>query len=575
MGSGCDHANQPSFAEDVAIAKRALGEGDHKHAAFHAACALALDARHEEALALADRILAAAPDSRALFDLEGEPYFGVVALHARALWQHGDRDEAVEQLANVIGRFPDVGYTAWLASWIAGANAKTAWIALERASRALGDAGDPAQRDVLAAGTAAMRVHDTDYVGAMHGRNLRICGQVDAALDVLGAVDAKHRTYITGVTLATTRKIKGDIAGAVALFEDLTQRFPDDDAVFLDLGDNRLELDRYDDAAAAYQHVVARDPHHDWAYPSLLYAKFLATGDDSWRAKLEDAALVGGANRAKNLARSITPYLGYLPEPPEAVLKVGPALTKDGVAPGGTSRLALSSLEAPSAVRAIRRYLAGYGATLDVSTKVPEPDPRPPRRPVAIATWTYEDTEATPALAAPPAAVTDAIATITNTRFDGAHWLDAAAPIGKELGPGAAADIVAAMLHWPDPPSWASPLTYGFRFQVAAALVLANLDDGWDDASPRRRALMSLIDGPVDWLAAAGLIAITRLCDREPALVPAVTAILEDAATVELSPINHMCLRYPAVILLTQLPGASPSQREARRTRRAKMLASE
>lgn len=572
--AGCDHANQPSFDEDVAIAKRALGEGDHKHAAFHAACALALDARHEEALALADRILAAAPDARELFDLAGEPYFGLVALHARALWRHGEKDAAVEQIANVIGRFPDIGYTSWLGAWIDGANAKSAWIALERASRSLADAGDLAKREVLAAGTAAMRVHDTDYVGAMHGRNLRICGDVDAALAVLGAVDAKHHTYITGVTLATTRKIKGDIAGAVALFEELCQRFPDDDAVFLDLGDNRLDLDRYDDAAAAYQHVVAKDPHHDWAYPSLLYAKFLATGDDAWRAKLEDTALVGGANRAKNLARSITPYLGYLPEPPEAVLKVGPALTKDG-APKGTSRLALSSLESPSALRSIHRYLAGYGATLEVSTNVPDPDPRPPRRPVAIETWRYDGTDATPVLPAPQRTITDAIATVTNTRFDGAHWLEAAAPVAKDLGPGAAQDIVAAMLHWPDPPSWASPLTYGFRFQVSAALVLANLDDGWDDASPRRRALLSLIDGPVDWLAAAGLIAVTRLCDREPALVATVTAILEDAAGVASSPIHHMCLIYPAVILLTQLPGASPSQREARRSRRAKLLANE
>ena len=255
------------------------------------------------------------------------------------------------------------------------------------------------------------------------------------------------------------------------------------------------------------------------------------------------------------------------PEPPEAVLHAGRN-------PDLVVRMALSSLEAPSAIRSLRRHLVALGGSVDITTNVPDPDPRPPRRAVAIETWRYDGTEATPVLAAPPAAITDAIATVTNTRFDGAHWLEAAGPVAKDLGPGAAQDIVAAMLHWPDPPSWASSLTYGFRFQVSAALVLANLDDGWD-GSVRRRALLSLIDGPVDWLAAAGLIAVTRLCDREPALVPAVTAILEDAAGVALTPIHHMCLVYPAVFLLTQLPGASPSQREARRSRRAKLLANE
>jgi hypothetical protein len=273
------------------------------------------------------------------------------------------------------------------------------------------------------------------------------------------------------------------------------------------------------------------------------------------------------------LSRSITPYLGYLPEPPEAVLKSGRAFT-DETSKVGSVQVALSSIEAPSAIRSLHRYIAAHAGTVTLTTAITGPDPRQPRRPVAIATWTYDDTTATPAPAAPAEAVRAAIHDLANTRFDGAGWLDAAAPVAKELGVGAAEDIVAAMLHWTDPPSWSSHLSWGFRYQVAGALVLANLDDGWDD-SARRRALLSLIEGPIDWLAAAGLIAITRLCDREPALVPAVTAILEDAANVELSPIAHMCLVYPSVILLTQLPGASPSQREARRARRAKMLANE
>jgi tetratricopeptide (TPR) repeat protein len=362
VGSAHDHGSAPSFAEDLSIARRALAEGDHKHAAFHAACALAANARDPDALALADEILGAVDDALALFDMSGEPYFGVVALHSRARWRAGDRDGAVQQLGSVIGHFPGAGYATWLARWVPDAAPRAAWIALQRASANLAGADVQAQSEVIAAGVAAMAAHPgDDGVGAMHGRNLRICGQMEDALAVLNEVDTRHRTYTSGVTLATTRKIAGDIAGAIALFEDLCARFPDDHAVYLDLGDNRLELDRYDDAAAAYQHVVAREPHHDWAYPSLLYAKFLATGDDTWRAKLEDAALVDGASRARSLARAITPYLGYLPQPPEAVLKTGAALRDADQPPSGQVSLGLSSLEAPSAIRSLERFLAGYG----------------------------------------------------------------------------------------------------------------------------------------------------------------------------------------------------------------------
>jgi hypothetical protein len=142
------------------------------------------------------------------------------------------------------------------------------------------------------------------------------------------------------------------------------------------------------------------------------------------------------------------------------------------------------------------------------------------------------------------------------------------ASTARVLGPEAAAAVIAAMIHTSEPPSWSTPWNWSWRVAVAGALVLAGLDEGWD-GSVRKRALLALVDGPVDWLATAGLVALARTADREPALVATVARILDDAAAAPLTPIHHMCLIEPAVQLLVQLPGASPSQRAARRARRA------
>jgi tetratricopeptide (TPR) repeat protein len=58
------------------------------------------------------------------------------------------------------------------------------------------------------------------------------------------------------------------------------------------------------------------------------------------------------------------------------------------------------------------------------------------------------------------------------------------------------------------------PAGWVYRVQVAAALVLAHLDGGWED-SLRRKALLSLANGPVDWTVDAALVALSALAREE------------------------------------------------------------
>jgi hypothetical protein len=568
------HGDPPtSVADELRVARDALDAGDPKHAAFHLASALSIDARDGAALELADAVLDAAPDPTALIDVSGDaPYFGFVAFDARARWKAGDRDRAIEVLAGVVGFKPEIGYATWLPAMLPGVTAKAAAVAVQRTGERIAGAGPTAQAEILAAGEAAIAAFpDEDRVGCMHARNLREAGRVDAALELLAALDARHTSYLTGVFLATTRKIAGDLEGAVARLEALCAQFPDEDSIFLDLGDNRLDLGRYGAAAEAYAAVAARVPHHDWAYPSLLYARYLDTDDLACREQLEDAALVDGADRARRLAHLASPYLGYLASTHESVINIGAQLLREDKL-AGLKSMAQSSIEAPSAFAALRRVIEQRGGSITLTTKPPAtgdgPDPRLPRGAVAFATWTYDGIDATPALPQPAAPVTAAIHALADQRFDGRGWLADAAAIATDaaLGPDPIRAVIAAMLHPSTPPGWASPLHWPWRFQVAGALILANLD-------PERRelALTTLIDGPIDWLSTAGLIAAARLCDRDPAFVPTATRWLEAAAAAPVSPIAFMCLVEPAVELLTQLPGASPSQRAQRRSRRAEL----
>jgi len=95
---------KPTPAEDMAVAYRAVSDGDLPHAAFHVACALyAGDPNDRKALALLDRLVSDTQDSGgdplALAPLKRDNYAGTVAVRARILAHLGQYREAFNLLA--------------------------------------------------------------------------------------------------------------------------------------------------------------------------------------------------------------------------------------------------------------------------------------------------------------------------------------------------------------------------------------------------------------------------------------------------------------------------------------------
>jgi hypothetical protein len=225
---------------------------------------------------------------------------------------------------------------------------------------------------------------------------------------------------------------------------------------------------------------------------------------------------------------------------------------------GGRLRdLAVTSLEPPSAALALWDTLRGLGDEMRPSVsfgEIPAPDPRVPRADVAFVLWVYDGTDARPALPPPDASVAAAVSEIALSAYGIEPWCTQAQLLGARLGPGAVESLLAVMTNLPERPKDVTPWDWRFRVQVAAALSLAAVDVGWE-GSARRKGLLSLLQGPVDWTSSAGVIALAELARRDETSRSAIVSLLVEEVLVPMSPIRFECIVEPAVpLLLARVP---------------------
>ena len=549
-GRGDDHhafaEGRLSPEQELDIARRALAEGNLHHAAHHVAAALAIDPNSSAVLAVAGQLLAAAPDPLALTAVDGEPHYGLVALRALTMRRLGEIDEAVSLLLAVIGTCPEVPFTTWLETWLADGAADQldpgdAHLAVEDALRRLEATDYPAvPLPTLLELIARVRDRHPDHerLAGSHARALRRAGQPEDAVAVARAADERAPTYFTGVILASSLRDAGDLPAALAVFRDLAARFPEETAVHLDMGDLLLDLDQPAAAAAEYQLVLDGEVQHAWAAPSALYARYLETGEGAWRDRLEDLAESRISGRARQLADAVTPYLGYLPGRPEALIQLAAQVMESDTS--GDVEVSLSSLEAPSAARVLEAIVRERGGSLQLTAEIPIPirgsrgDRSPSRCGATTARSPSQRCRHRRASIAAP------IAELAASPYHAAIWIEHAQIVGRELGVDAVEGLLGAMLHAPPMPDGWWPWDWMVHVQVAAAMALAFVDEGWDE-SARQAALTSLVYGPVDWTAAAGLVALTRLACVDPERGPDIEPILEGAASHPSTPNPITC----------------------------------
>jgi tetratricopeptide (TPR) repeat protein len=387
---------------------------------------------------------------------------------------------------------------------------------------------------------------------------------------------AERPGYRAHIALAGVLRDSGDLEASVAQFRAAIPYDPLDPAAYLDIGDLLLDLGRPGDAREAYENVLAAEPEHPWARPSALYARSVAADDGAaeeellvWSRARRDNA------RATELATRVWPFVFSLPSRSESSINGCRAARERQDA---LRSIGVSSFEAPSALWALRAALGEAGRALSVGfAEIPVPDPRDPIRKVPFVCWQFpyegvlgrlrgaRTVEGKPALPAPVVAHAGSIATMAARPFDADDWWRRGRGTVDELGAEAArAAALGCLVHTPPNPrpdlEW---WDWMFHVQVAAALVIARLDDGWV-GSARRETLLALVDGPVDWVATAGLVGIAAIAERDPAARAGAIEALAGALDLRpMSPVVFMCIMEPCVALL-RLQKALPEALAAR-----------
>jgi len=554
---------------DLDAARQALERDDLPAATRLVAAVLGDDPNRSDALALLDEILDAAEDTSALLPDDDLPATSAEqAVAAYILAGDGQVAEAIDKLLAVVADRPDVLYIDWLLGWLQRPEV-AGRLDMEKLTGFVGGLIEqlPAMTSAHGGGRDTLtrmplfvqlvrrtQPADGTFLATAVGLLGRL-GHLDEALKLAREAYELDPGPATAGALASTLAARGEIEPALQAFRDALERDPTDLTTRCHMADLLVHSDRVKDGVEIYADILERDPTHESAQPAHYFLRFAEAGDDEWRDKLLDLAEAQPENeRAQRLGQQATPWLGYLPDPDDLPADARPA-NADG------DRLNLAHLPAPS------NYLA-HDWLHRVTVRVEHdqtPDPRLPRGRVEHLLWRYDGD--TPRVAMPPPApdVGGALAGIATQQFRLEAWWGAARKLARQLGLTAVRDLLGAMVHPPNAGRMERPAAWIYRVQLAAALTLAHLDGGWED-SVRRRALLSLVNGPMDWTVDAALVALAALARDEDDAADEIRGVFRDLLAA--TPADTPHCYYPALLWsMLRLPDLPDDERSEVRDR--------
>ena len=610
-----DECESNTPEQDMEIAESALADGDPKHAVFHIAWALAADPRRREWLAVLDRIIAAADDPIRLAPLEEETSFAMAAVHAYILGRLGRSDRAIGILLHVFAVRPDIPYLAWARAWlknpeiatdfdvsalntgvasvlrrfpgrfVASAEDRTALESLVPLVEQLSNLRDQWVRrseSVLARLRAIVQRGKTRsdrrrfimfrfFLASV----LRKVGRFDEALR-LAEEDARWiPCYTMTIGLAMAQAALGKVDAAVASYRDSVRQDPADVSGLIDAAELLWEHGRNDEAERTYEEVLQRSPGDPRAEPSYCYLRYLSSNfEETWLERLRDYLDAHpDHSQARGLLWRITPYFGYLPTPGDAFVNLLQQISSevensDSKGLGRMTGYASSSLEAPSNRLAYGLLMRRYGEPEDLEGgpgTIPEPDPRLPLGRVSYQLWRYEGDKPIPVLPPPPDDIVQAIAAIAGSGYHLSTWAESAARLGGSLGADRVDDLLGVMVHPPMAPDSMTPWDWIQRIQFAATLAVTGLDEGWA-GSLRRKVLISLVNGPLDWSVTSAIVALAHLAATDPVIA---TEALEVFRTRyrNLPDRGYTCYAVPLVLAMLEQPGVTGAERSELRAK--------
>ena len=559
--------------KEAQIAQEAFESNDLAHAVYHIGTALAYDPMRPEWLELLDQIIARSPDPLTLLRLDASRSdFVTAATRAYALAVQGKHQEALGLLSEVAMARPDAPFLSWASRWMKRQELAAA-IPVEflrdevmpNLMRFLGkipspmDEEDRRHGNVEAASDLCQifkKHHEKEpcvlFASAMAFRRL---GKFDYAIYDAYQGFQVEKNWNNCIGVACAYRDAGKTDDAVAWFRHALALDPEDVTALLDMGATLIEAERYDEAIGAFEEILAKNPDHPKAVAYLHFTRFKKTGDvEEKNALFRLADRSGDAWGLYCELGPIQPYIHMLPAPADASAKpihevIRMLSEHPERAEGGTVNLTVTHLESPSVLNAFRfwRDSKGYGINVELEVEnIQTPDPRVPKAQINTLLWTYDGTTALPNAMQPSPEVHSAVGTLANDAYNVEMWAPKAQELAAQLGTEAVHQIIGSMVYPPPlPDADMDPLFWVQKCQIAAALIIGYLDDGWG-GSIRKQVLWELTIGPVDWVVDAAIITLGWLARQIEEARPEVEALfgwLESQIPQE----GYTCFEYPLV----------------------------
>lgn len=544
-------------------AKTALAGGDAVSAGVFLGAALVEDPAQSEALFLLDAVLGRLSDPLAICaPFEGPlPPLGDALVRVQALARAARTAEALALLVEVGASAPERPYLAWTAPLVASAlplaeseltlvlagweDAFPGLVAWGEAAVALGHA-DPLLERAEEIGSPPLRV--------LAASLLRKRGDHDRALSLAEQAHAEAPGFGTLVSLALVHQAVGAVDLAIACYESALTVRPDELRTRTSLADLLGDGGFWSGARAQCEAILATEPGHPWAAPSLLFAR-LELGEESARRELEAYAASHPANpRARELVVRATPYLGWLPQPTAPLLRAGARLARawsqTPPAEGTPVSVVLDSVPSPSAVLAFYMLLVRHriATAPRISVKSPPQSPWAPSPAPRVQLWRGTPLAPVAALPEAPDEIDEAVAALAEQRFDLSTWAALADFLVSRSPSLGLVHALAVMVRPPPVPAEMPPWAWLQRVQIAGALLAARLPGG-------KEALLDVLWGPEDGTVEAAALALAELAAREPDVEAEIAHAIHRRLDATASDAD---LRFPLVcawLLLPRLPG--------------------
>lgn len=558
-----------TLEQDISHAEQALSVQDSTHAAVHIAAIFSKNAKHPALENLLETWVTCTPNPSDSVPLSQPASVGEVLMLAHVLHRVDKSAEAVLVAYKTLGIIPE--QVDWLLSllmhWLSDSKTKDSLnldeFAVATLHRIQDQPGLSSKLLPLVSQVGEQR-EPHPLLAFVHSKLLREKGKIDEAIAAAQRSLAQEESYWPLVALAGAFRIAQQYENALQAYERAIRVIPHpqlEPSILRDAADLYLESNNFTKANELYARSLLLEPENLWARASVLYLQAIEN-DKTARESLEMLTNNPDAiPRARILLKKLDPIALVLEPPDSACLNMVNHFLNSGQVLSGAT-IALSSIEPPSALMAAQTIMLSSGLSdeLDVAfDNFHDPDARLPIAEAEKYLWIYSAAPqgsssnegdltmlASPCFGPPATRVANLVGQLATEALS-TTWILQAKELAQQLTPNDGDDLLSCMLH---PPA----NTLGFRFdewlfrtQVAAAMLVCFLDEGWE-SSVRRKYLQSILYGPADWTTKAGIIATTELLRLEPNLVSQViNELFTPLMEVREGAIYHCCIFEPLV----------------------------